>query len=163
MKELFSDTEAGLTDEQIASYERSSGCKFPDDFKLYLREINGGWLTDSADFNFGSGHATGARSLFGFNGASDRDIQTESRERGYLPNWLLPIGDDLGGADLFVMDLRPERAGRIYIRAINAPPNEDNPILSPYLFGDPDQADLYHHVADSFSEFVDMIAGRAAG
>jgi hypothetical protein len=159
MRELFEDTEQGLSAEEIAEFERERGSAFPEDFKAYLKEINGGWLNDSADFNFGDGHITGARNLFGFNGSSDRDIATESKRDG-LPQCLLPIGDDLGGADLFVLDLRPETFGRVYVRAINVPPNP-KPFLPASLFVEPDEEELYHHVADSFSDFIDMIAGRA--
>lgn len=157
MRELFEDTEVGLSDEQIGEFERERGSSFPEDFKAYLKEINGGWLNDSADFQFGDGHITAARNLFGFNGSSDRDITTESKRDG-LPRSLLPIGDDLGGADLFVLDLRPETHGRVYVRAINVSPNP-KPFLPASLFIEPDEEELYHHVADSFSEFIDMIAG----
>jgi len=159
MKELFEDTELGLSAEQIGDFERDRGSSFPEDFKIYLKEINGGWLNDSADFQFGDGHITGARNLFGFNGSEDRDITTESK-RDSLPRCLLPIGDDLGGADLFVLDLRPEMIGKVYIRAINVPPNR-KPFLPASLFVERDEERLYHRVADSFSEFIDMIAGRA--
>lgn len=159
MRELFEDTEQGLSADEISEFERKRGNAFPDDFRAYLHEINGGWLNDSADFNFGDGHTTGARNLFGFNGSSDRDITTESKRDG-LPRCFLPIGDDLGGADLFVLDLRTETLGKIYIRAINVPPNP-KPFLPARLFPDSDDLELYHHVADSFSEFLSMITGRA--
>ncbi|WP_135212626.1 SMI1/KNR4 family protein [Vitreimonas flagellata] len=160
MKELFADAERGLADARIDESEREQGSSFPEDFKQYLREINGGWLRDSADFQFGEGHVTAARCLLGFNPSSKRDIGKKQANMDYVPPQLLPIGEDLGGADVFVLDLRPETLGRVYIRAINVPPNP-KPFLPASLFVEPDEEALYHHVADSFSEFIDMIAGRA--
>lgn len=161
MRYLFAEVEIGLSPDRIEELEGERGMKLPADFRTFLQEVNGGWLRRSAEFDFGEGHVTAVRSLFGFNGNPCRDVPTIEGYRDSLPPCLLPIGDDVGGADLFVLDLRPESLGRVYIRAINVPPNL-KPFLPASLFLDSDDLELYHHVADSFSEFIDLIAGAAA-
>lgn len=159
MKEMFSETGHGLSNVQIQRIEQSRGVIFPEDFKEYLREVNGGWLIESSDFIFGEGHVTAVRMLFGFDEDPDWNIDRIQEGADYIPNCLLPIGDD--GASLFILDLRVEMRGRVYIRSVNALPNEINPIIDPKIFyNDPDQAALYHHVADNFTRFVDLIVGK---
>jgi hypothetical protein len=159
MKNIFSEIEGGLSSDEIAGIERDAGYIFPDDFKMYLSNINGGWVKHPSIFPLSGGGETGVRVLYGYNCSPGKDIRKHQANMYYVPRCLLPIGDDLGGNDLFVLDLRSEALGHVYIRSITEPPTS-NPFLPASLFDDSDEAELYHNVAPTFSQFLGLVAAR---
>lgn len=102
---------------------------------------------------------TSLQTIFGLTSVEAKSIhRTElgnfSRE---IERQFLQIALDSGG-EIFVLDLRPKTYDCVYVRAHNSPANQP-PVINDAGFSewDYEEAELYHPVAASFEEFLDML------
>lgn len=133
---------ANLAD--IAEFEEANEVSLPDDYKKFLLEHNGG----RPDPNVLSGPDTDVQWLYGMveEPAWASLFHALDTYEGRIPAWYMPIGMDSGG-NLFVMSLYEENKGVV---ALWWHEDEAEGNGSEYF-------DNLTHVADSFTEFADLL------
>jgi len=154
-------------DEQIQDAECLMGFKFPEDFKTYLKAINGGEIKEdyfvAANYdNFGIDEGIILDTLFGISADEDYNGITLRKSIPDLPDWTLPVGAYIGGMPLFLMDLRIQKLGQIILFDPDSPLNK-NPAFSPEELAFPklenvsfykERAQMYYFFCSSFGEFL---------
>ena len=170
-------------DVDLAEFETSWGCVLPIDYRNFLKTTNGGkveyhptyfkpffqnHMCQISEF-YGLGSTESPLERRGEFGTSKYDFRRVWDYRVDLPRWLLVIGTENGSSRLFVMDLRPEKLGTIYLNDLDYPPNP-NPPFEPEEFNDDEDEDdieyirmryrewvsAYYYIAPSFSALLKM-------
>jgi cell wall assembly regulator SMI1 len=143
-----------LSNEAIESFERSTGCDFPEDYKSFLRLTRGGGevsLGSVEYLEFKKSKMTYNPSVFCTPGTGEyhhiRSLQRHFEDLEHqvadVPDGIFTIADDMMG-NFLTIDLRPNSLGQIAV--VNHETIRDN-------FSDPEN---YEILASSFSEFVKM-------
>ena len=148
------------TAQAVSEFESIRGIRLPEDYKEFLLTFNGGYVDRVNDyFEVGSWNAFCVDELLGLTEDPETSISTRrfSNFFEYIDARLLEFGYASG--EILYLDLRETAAyGKIYIRAHDSAPND--PILiddEGFTPEDYEEAQLFHPVADSFSEFVAML------
>jgi len=147
-------TGAQLTEADILGLGKQFEVRIPDDYKAFMLENNGGIPEEDWAFDFivygGEDPTSSVINYFhtiypqeegGYD--SLRRAFSISRDEGYSPAWLIPIGSDPGGNIVF-LDGSEEGNGKV-------------------LFGDHELEDpetgyiIMSPIADSFTEFLDKL------
>jgi len=173
----FARKHALATEAQISEAEAQIGYKFPPDFRQYLNTHNGGRLNEEFEKNFIIRRSNREDCLFPITNLEGLGYDYDILERTIgiyreEPNWLVPIGS-VHGSCKFLIDLRPEKVGMIYLNVNDAPENPSPP-FSPSEFIDPDEdfddeeelqdeiehlqqfMPYYWYVAESYSDFLKL-------
>jgi cell wall assembly regulator SMI1 len=139
----FKDPGRKLTDADIEQLETRIGRPLPEDYKGYLKAINGGSpLAEMLDLDNAPFNATEIKVLFSFEAEDPgRDLLHHWETIPDVKDWQwLPIGIDLGRG-LLILDLRPEKYGEIL-----------------YYDGDSDEEPYpVYWVAKGFDAFIDKL------
>ena len=147
------------TPTDLSAFEKNRRISLPASYREFLLEGNGGYGPEPSFLDIPNWTRTSLQTIFGLTG-----IEAKSIHRTELGNFspeierqFLQIALDPGG-EVFVLDLRPTTYGRVYVRAHDSPPNRP-PIIDDTGFSewDYEEAELYHHVASSFEEFLGML------
>ena len=153
--------------EELALFERDRGIELPISYKEYLRLEGGGFVQDNSGyfadglgrewlFETVCGYDTRPHSSARYDSIYNRGIRNLRLEtaRPFVRFAYEPNGDP------YVMDLRPQGGGRIWLVAHDTPPN-DPPLLPVEDWWEDYElleARLFHPVAPSFEAFLAMHA-----
>ncbi len=149
------------TQSQVDNFEAEIGFILPQAYKSFLLTTGGGYRPDKhlAD---PEAWAPGVVLCYVFGPQPDEYLDVrKTRKLWHIPKCFLLFAEDPGG-QLFVIDLRadPEYYGKIYVRDHDHAFNP-KPFLSAEFFEeydcDPDEAGMYHFIANSFDEFIAML------
>ncbi|WP_459205978.1 SMI1/KNR4 family protein [Pseudomonas sp. MLB6B] len=148
---LLEDTGQPASEEAIASLEAQLGARLPDDYRAFLRSINGADL----DYDVAVTLANGERDVLSFTlygldaqsewGANPFELGQLRETDGFPSSGLLPIGRD-GGASVLLLDLRE---GRQQVAAMVAG--------LPAWTGRRQQGDEYVVLAESFDAYLALL------
>jgi cell wall assembly regulator SMI1 len=125
MSVTYSRREAPASDDAIGRLERHIGRALPDAYRGYLRQQDGGRLSNNSEC---------VKHIFGIDGAVPEWANMWKRLDTYadrVPRWLLPVASDEFG-NLFAISLREEDRGSVWFwdheeeADEGAPPSEDN-------------------------------------
>lgn len=138
--------------DDIQRFEYRIGTALPDDYRLFLLEVNGGRTNrDYRRFRLRRGYAS-LGALYSLNASDDQDdlatAQQHYNSDARLPDGILEIGYDDGGSCI-VMPLRGRHRGEVwYLDTEDPRPTGSNPRVEWF-----DRRDVWK-IADSFSEFM---------
>ncbi len=157
----FNSTNAPAAMIDIKKFEQARGITLPEDYVEFLLDTNGGQLNPSQTYaDIPGWNSLEVQELYGLTDKTSSSIASD-RFTNFSENidkMMLNIGYDPFGRKLF-MDLRKgSNYGKIYIRDHNSPPN-DQILIDQAGFEDEDdfeEAQLFHLIADNFSEFTAM-------
>lgn len=148
---LLEDTGQPASEEAIALLEAQLGARLPDDYRAFLRSINGAEL----DYDVVVTLASGERDVLSFTlygldaqsewGANPFELEQLRETDGFPSSALLPIGRD-GGASVLLLDLRE---GRQQVAAMVAG--------LPAWTGRRQQGDEYVVLAESFDAYLALL------
>jgi hypothetical protein len=142
-----------VTDADVSAFEATIGATLPNDYRVFLLEVNGGRTADTAvKFPLRAGHRSNLNSLRSLNDPKSARNLAEANDnirRGWgLPRELLAIGSDDGGAAICLC-IHGEHRGEIwYFDTIDARPTGANPRVLWH-----DRRDMIQ-LADSFRAFM---------
>ena len=152
-----------ISSSQATEFETELGFILPEDYKQFLTTIGGGYAPDRG-LAYPKTWLPGVviQSIYAPQSDDYCDIrQTRESTGDYIPSCFLHFACDPNG-QFFVIDMRPESEhyGKIYVRdhdhARNAKPFLTTAFFEKYDC-DPDEHDLYHFIAGSLTEFLDML------
>ncbi len=161
MKFAYKDPLGPATQLQVDDFQTEICYTLPQDYKQFLVTVGGGYGPDK-HLAYPKTWKPGIviQNIYGPQSDDYLDIR-KTRDSMYVPACFLNFASDPGG-ELFVMDLRPETEfyGKIYVRDHDHAFNP-KPFLTVEFFEeydcDPDEARLYHFIAGSFTEFLDLL------
>jgi len=137
----FSTERFGLPSEsQLDELEKRIGVAFPEDYRRFVLEFNGGYFSEPEIAPVGQGcPKDGLTCLHGI-GASHKDAELGRPSRLALfddndPPQIVPIGHT-GMGGLIILITRPEGRGAIFLKQ---------------AFGD------FYHLADGIEEFFELL------
>lgn len=143
-----------LSAEDITEFENEAGIKFPDDYKAFMLESNGGtpkedWLYDFFDEVTEAENTSVIREFFSL--LQDESVKMRNLRKIYdimtyeetIPADMLPIADDSGG-NVIGISLNKDDFGYVYF--IN---HEYDDLDTGYL--------VKSKIAESFSAFLDSL------
>lgn len=143
-----------LSAEDITEFENEAGIKFPDDYKAFMLESNGGtpkedWLYDFFDEVTEAKNTSVIREFFSL--LQDESVKMRNLRKIYdimtneetIPADMLPIADDSGG-NVIGISLNKDDFGYVYF--IN---HEYDDLDTGYL--------VKGKIAESFSDFLDSL------
>lgn len=146
------------TQAQLAIVERMVGATLPVAYVEFLQFSNGGHpKLNTFPVNVGDRSYSALWSVNNFFSISSDDMTTEDTDEVIwryqqrprkLPSTLLPVADNSVGDEVF-LDLSDTGAGRVVLLALARPPWARRTLPS---------ADVLLPVADSFAEFIDLLA-----
>jgi hypothetical protein len=149
--------------DEISEFETELGLTLPQFYKNFLAVIGGGYAPDRG-LAYPPQWPPGVvlNNIYGPQPDDYLNI-TDMRDSTspYIPSCFLLFASDPSG-QYFVIDLRPDPDvyGKIYVRDHDHSMNP-KPFLSVEFFEeydcDPDEAPLYHPIADSFEAFIGML------
>ena len=154
-REPFEPTSEAALDD----FALKRGIVLPHEYRAFLLKHNGGYAPNDSYIRVESWNSTAIHTMLGLVDNESESISVQ-RLGGFskeVRRQLLKIAFD-SGSHMFVMDLRTKNYGKIYIRDHNTPPKLV-PVIDDFGFDkyDPEEATLYHHIADSFTEFLAML------
>lgn len=148
---LLEDTNPPASEEAVAALEAQLGARLPDDYRAFLRSVNGAEL----DYDVVATLANGEREVLGFTlyglnahsewGANPFELARMRETEDFPASGLLPIGRD-GGASVLLLDLRD---GRQQVAAMVAG--------LPAWTGRRQQGDEYVVLAESFDAYLALL------
>ncbi len=128
------------TEEQVHALERSIGVTFPDDYRRFVLEFNGGYFSKPDITPVGEDCPQEALAFLYGIGASHREAELGRPSRTALfddndPPKIVPIGDaEMGG--LIILVTEPEGRGQIFLKQ---------------AYGD------FHYLAEGIEEFFELL------
>lgn len=132
------------TEDAIANAERTLGVVFPEDYRRFLLEHNGGTPVPDAFFIEDVDQYALVDCFFGLGRPSDDLLRYFSEIEDRIPEAHVPIGVDPGN-NVLLMDLGPEGMARVYywddLSAFGQSTDEENTYL----------------VAGSFTDFLSKL------
>lgn len=157
----YKDPLGPATQSQVNEFEEEMGFILPASYKQFLMTEGGGYAPQRGLAD--TPHWTPGINIQGIYGPQPDDYLDirKTRQLWHIPKCFLLFARDPGG-QLFVMDLRsdPNCYGKIYVRDHDHAFNP-KPFLSAKFFEeydcDPEEAELYHFIANSFEEFIAML------
>jgi len=144
---------------RLAEFEHERGVRLPDSYRAFLLGCNGGYAPRPGYLAVPGWNQTIIQAFMGIDAEGAYSI--ESLNFLDLSSWLdrhmLPMAEVPNGQG-FVLDLRPRTFGKIYVRDHDSPPNSKLAIDDAGM----DETDrvsalIFHPIADSFEEFIDML------
>lgn len=111
MQLTIEESEKKLTEDEFFEFQKYFGSKFPDEFRSFYLECNGGFLPESTN---------PSPLLFsGFNSIKYGKVSIEKTYRDLVDDFpelkgKVPFGDDEGG-NCFLLSLNDVDYGRIYL------------------------------------------------
>jgi hypothetical protein len=163
---LYRESVGVSTFDEISKFEIELGLSLPKSYKKFLAEVGGGYapnydliLPNDETFHYPIQYFLAPKE---FLSEDNQCINIRDMRRlWHIPSCFLIFAEDPSG-QYFVFDLRPEPEffGKIYVRDHDHALNP-KPFLSAEFFEgfdcDPDEAPLYHPIADSFEAFIGML------
>lgn len=157
LKDKLTKEWGSCTHQDLESFERKIGFRFPDDYRAFILDSNGGTLDSAMIFkcsNQGKMIEEGIETFYGFGAPSWADIQrayqTYHINQRRMPDYLVSIGRDAGGNQIAIL-LNNLAFGYVVFW------DHDNEVD----FDDPEEAKNPLRnctlAAKSFSEFVAML------
>lgn len=139
------EKQAGISEQELANFEREYGIKLPQQYRQFLLDYNGG-RPEHCDFNF-KGSTNGSQ-LLGFFGIGSRiDVRKELRTyNGRLPAAWFPVASDAGG-NLICICLSGPNYGKVFFWDHEMESDETQGLT-------PETANNTVLIADSFDEFL---------
>jgi hypothetical protein len=145
-----------LSEADIEQAEANLGVRFPDDYRRFLLELNGGRPErEYSAFPFRTGGGSVVHTFVGIKPA----LKSNDLERTTLDEWdtedypmprtLIVIGDDVYG-DILCLGVAGEELNKVYFRDMDRLP--ENPPTKPWAM-----MKGYFKVADSFAEFLSLL------
>jgi cell wall assembly regulator SMI1 len=145
-----------LSKADIARVEANLGRRFPDDYRRFLLEFNGGRPdVENSAFPFRTGGGSVLHTLYGIKPA----LKANDLERTTLGEWdmedyamprtLIPIGYDVFGNTL-CLGVAGEELNKVYFRDMERLP--EKPPTKPWAM-----MKGYFKLADSFAEFLSLL------
>jgi hypothetical protein len=133
-----------INSADIIEFEETNETVLPDDYKGFLLQHNGGRPLHSELSEFG----IDVQWLFGMVEKPTWASLFNALDvyEGRIPSWYMPIGNDSGG-NLYIMSLYEENKGVIAFWDHEGEAKENGS----------DYYDNLTHVANSFSEFIDLL------
>jgi hypothetical protein len=162
MKRLAYKEPLGVSNiDEISEFEAELGLTLPQSYKNFLAVIGGGYAPQLYT-SFSNDETFSYPIQYFFAPKEDDHLNIRDMRRlSHIPSCFLIFAEDPSG-QYFVIDLRPDPDvyGKIYVRDHDHAMNP-NPFLLVEFFEeydcDPDEAPLYHPIADSFEAFIDML------
>lgn len=103
------------TEAALAAFEKSIGCRLPDDYRRFLLACAGGYHQGSAEFNWPQGHWAGAvQEVLGLRSDVCSLVQTRKTPQWPTVDELLWIMSDHGGNPI-CMTIDEAHFGRIWL------------------------------------------------
>ncbi|WP_141732404.1 SMI1/KNR4 family protein [Oligoflexus tunisiensis] len=110
LKNKLSKEWGSCTPQELESFERNIGFRFPDDYRAFILESNGGTLDSAMVFkcdNKGRMIEEGIETFYGLGAPNWADIQrayqTYHINQRRMPDYLIAIGSDAGGNQIAML------------------------------------------------------------
>jgi cell wall assembly regulator SMI1 len=150
---LLENSGPQLTNDDLDGFEKEYQVSLPQDYRHFMLEHNGGDRAEFMVFDFiETGYGDNSTDMREFNSIHIGEVQEQNdirrplmivRAEGYAPSYFIPIGNDSGGSPIFLA-AGSEDIGCVYIANDNYEDTETG-----YF--------VMSKVADSFTEFIDML------
>lgn len=152
MFEVF-DPGPPINNSDINSVEERLGIKFPDDYKQLMLKTNGGMVSMSFHLKDGSGGGHLSWLFHILAGDQDDIIYRNNTRKGRFPRGFVSIGPDPFGNAICINCLPGANYGKVYFwdHEMEAEPEDGET---------PETVDNYHLIADSFTEFLNVLYKR---
>jgi len=146
----ISNSSKAIDKKDIEKLEEKYGFTFPEEYKIFLLKNNGG-IPSNIYFSTKNGKIFDILTRFFPIDINDEySLQSEIEEitlEGLLPKELIPIAITVGDSDRVLLSITGKNYGKVYHWNWGA---EDEKAEASYEFIEP--------VADSFNEFLDLLA-----
>jgi hypothetical protein len=137
----------------LEEFEKSIGCRLPDQYRQFLLTCAGGWFRGSAEFNWSQGHWAGAvKAVLGLSRGDCSLVQTRLTPQWPTVDELLWIMSDHGGNPI-CMTIDKEHFGKIWFIDHELAEYEKPWTLAEAM------SDEWGYVLDLAPTFGDFIAG----
>ena len=155
----FSKPFTKATEAEITELESSREFDLPTDFRNYLKEVGGGIVGSGGYFELPYSRSSIILAIKGFTQDPLFDIR-HNRFNNFskgIDQKLLYVASDIG-RQAVIMDLRLRFHGHIYYYDPDMIPLENAQLdVAGFDKHDHTEATLYHHIADSFTEFIALL------
>lgn len=162
MKILWDMQNPPIQLEDLSRLEIERGVEIPKSYREFISQNRGGYSAGGDDVLFApSWNETPVSIWYGTEGSTyggtffKWDLGNFSPE---VAKKFLQFAEDPGG-QIFVIDLRSQTYGRVYVR------DHDSPLKRPPIIGsegfstdtDYEEAELFHPIAESFEAFLNLL------